>query len=469
MGTYIKRKLASDSSAVKNCIISKEPAMPPWTSEFYVNNLWFETSGLHEQKPNPPLLERKSRADIAIIGGGLTGLASAYHLAKAEPSKKIIIIEAGQCGYGASGRNGGFAAIYPLNHVQGIFESYGLEAAKEYATFSAQGIEIIRSMMKNDDLNCDLEETKSLELAEIPAHMKHFVKTKRIMDKIGIETKVHDRDFVKQTLSTNLFHGALESRTSSVLDPAKLCLGLKSIVESLNVEIYESTRITSVEPGKILKIYTEFGEIDADAVVIATNGYGAKTGLFKNGVFPLTNYVIATEPLSKEQMGSLGWEERHSLADTRVNFNYYRLSSDNRIVFGGEGSSYFFGNRLSSGNEKKLISALEKRLLKIWPQLEGVKITHRWGGTLGITLDHEPAFGVMGDHKNIYYGVGYSGDGVTWAQVAGKTISRLYTKQDTDLTRFFLTNTIPPRIPPEPFRKVGHTFYRRYLEFMNRF
>ncbi len=175
-------------------------------------------------------------------------------------------------------------------------------------------------------------------------------------------------------------------------------------------------------------------------------------------MIPFNDYVIATEPLSNEQMALIGWEDREALSDSRSLFNYFRLSADNRIVFGGEIVKYYYGSRPSSGNNKYVLSLLEKRLLKISPQLNGIKIAHRWGGTDGLTRDMLPLMGVLGDYKNIFYSVGYSGEGVCWANLAGKMISQLYAKEDTDLTRFFLLNRKPPYIPPEPFREVIERF-----------
>lgn len=195
----------------------------------------------------------------------------------------------------------------------------------------------------------------------------------------------------------------------------------------------------------------------------ATNGYSSALGLFKHRVAPLCNYVIATEPLSAKQLDSIGWKGREAIWDTRTEFNYLRLTSDNRIVIGGEHAPYFYGNGLGSGNYKPSLSMLEAALVKTWPQLEGVKITHRWGGTMGFTLDFVPAIGVMGEAKNIFYGLGYSGEGVVWAQLAGKIISQLYAKEETELTRLLVVNRVPPYLPPEPLRYLGIKLYEKFL------
>lgn len=428
---------------------------PQGIYEYFVNNAWYETSGFYEQKVNAPLLDKKTKVDIAIVGGGFTGLASAYHLKKKFPSKRIIIIEGARCGYGASGRNGGHVIVYPISQMMKIYKKRGLEDARLMGKISKHGYENIVSMVENHGLDCDLRDSRHLMLGEKENSFKDFEEMHHLLEKLGIYSKVIERKDVKARIGTNHFHSGLESESEKGVDPAKLVLGMKKIVESLNVEIYEQTRALKVNPGRTINIETEFGEIEADSIVIATNAYTPRLGLFKNNILAISDYVIATEPLSDQQMDSLGWTGREGLADDRNLFNYYRLSEDNRIVFGGERPAYYYGNKIGSVNHKKILLALEKRLVTIWPQLKGVKIAHRWGGPCGISRDELPLIGVMGEHKNIYYGVGYTGEGVVWTQVAGEIISQLYAGEDTELTRFFLVNRKKPYIPPEPFVKMG--------------
>ena len=177
----------------------------------------------------------------------------------------------------------------------------------------------------------------------------------------------------------------------------------------------------------------------------------------------MSTYIMATEPLREEQMASIGWRGRQAMFDIRRECNYFRLTSDNRIVFGGGLSPYFYKNAISSGNYRPSLDRLESDFFKIWPQLKGVRITHKWGGTLAMTLDFHPTIGVMGVKKNIFYGVGYSGHGVSWSQLAGKIIGQLYANEDTELTNFYCTNKIAPYLPPEPFRKVGYHLFKRFL------
>jgi len=441
---------------------------PPWISEYYVNNVWFETAGLDETKPCAPLLEKKAKADIAIIGGGFTGLSSAYHLAKKFPSKRIVLLEAARCGYGASGRNGGHAIVFPTTQILEVFKRLGPEAASKYVSVAKQGIGVIKSLIENHGLNCDLEESGSIVLIEKENHIDWLMDEWKKLESIGIESEFLNRKDISEKFKTNHFWGGIKSISEGGLDPCKLALEMKTLVQTMNVELFEQTRATSVTPGNTVLIKTEFGEVLADAVVIGTNGYSSTLGLFKKYMIPYHDYIIATEPLSSEQMSSIGWKDREVLSDSRNLFNYFRLSADNRIVFGGEIVKYCYGSRPSSGNNKYVLSLLEKRLIEIWPQLKEVKIGHRWGGTDGLTWDILPLIGVLGDHKNIFYSVGYSGEGVCWANLAGKMISQLYAKEDTDLTQFFLLNTRPPYIPPEPFRKIGVDAYIKYLAIKDR-
>jgi glycine/D-amino acid oxidase-like deaminating enzyme len=467
--TQQKRNL--DANSVFSKKILRKFALkpnPPWVSEYYVNNAWFETAQLDQTKPNAPLLDKKTKADIAIIGGGFTGLSSAYHLARKFPFKRIILLEAARCGYGASGRNGGHAIVFPATQILEVYKKLGRESASEFVSVAKQGMDTIKALIGKHGLRCDLEESGSIVLIEKERHIEGLKNEWKKLESLGIESEFFDRQAICDKFKTTHFWGGIKSISEGGLDPCKLALEMKSLVETMPVELFEQTRVTSVTPGKTVVIKTEFGEVLADAVVVGTNGYSPALGLFKKYIIPFNDYVIATESLNSEQLASIGWEDREALSDSRYLFNYFRLSADNRIVFGGEIVKYYYGSRPSSGNNKYVLSLLEKRLLEIWPQLKGVKIGHRWGGTDGLTRDMLPMMGVIGDYKNIYYSVGYSGEGVCWANLAGKIISQLYAKEDTDLTRFFFLNRKPPYIPPEPFRKIGFDMHVKLFELKDR-
>jgi glycine/D-amino acid oxidase-like deaminating enzyme len=221
--------------------------------------------------------------------------------------------------------------------------------------------------------------------------------------------------------------------------------------------------VVSIQPGATIKIETEFGNITSEAIVLATNAYSHRIGFFQNRIFPMATYIMATEPLREEQLSSIGWTGRQAMFDIRRECNYFRLTSDNRIVFGGGLSPYFYNNAISSGNYRPSLDRLESDFFNTWPQIQDVRITHKWGGTLAMTLDFHPTIGVRGANKNIFYGLGYSGHGVSWSQLAGKIISQLYANEDTELTNFYCTNKIAPYLPPEPFRKVGYHLFKKFF------
>ena len=441
-----------------------DPDRPPWISEFYVNSFWFEAAGLYQETLNAPLTE-KIKADIAIIGGGFTGLASAYHLKTRFPDKRIVVLESAYCGYGASGRNGGMAIpMHPL--VFSIGKKEGPEAAAKFQALNAQGLEQIKVFVDRYQVDCDLEETGILVLALDEEKLESMAKEEKTGREIGLPVRLLDRQAVQKELKSERYAGGLNIGLGAIINPAKLARGMKRVVEGLGVEIYERTRVLSVEPGSKVWINTEQGEVESPVLVLAANGYTSKLGFFKNRYTPLGNYVIATEPLSAGQLDSIGWSGRQMLWDTRTEFDYFRLSADNRIVFGGELAPYYYGSELSSGNYKPSLRMLEESLFRTFPQLSGVRITHRWGGTLSMTLDMIPAIGVTGPNKNIFYGLGYSGEGVVFSQLAGMIISQLIAREETDLTRLSIVNRSMPFVPPEPLRYTGVSIYKKLLSAM---
>jgi glycine/D-amino acid oxidase-like deaminating enzyme len=211
-------------------------------------------------------------------------------------------------------------------------------------------------------------------------------------------------------------------------------------------------------------VETELGEIRAPSLVLGLNGYSHKLGFFRDRVLPLCSYVIATEPLSQKQWDAIGWKHRQGLSDQRILFNYQRPTADGRIVIGGSDYPYYANDALSSGNNKPVIDLLTADLFATFPQLEGLRIDHAWGGTMGFTLDFIPSVGVMGEHKNIFYGVAYNGHGVVLGQTAGRIISELMGGEASELTDLFVVNHPIPYLGPSSLRAVFARIYKWYLK-----
>jgi glycine/D-amino acid oxidase-like deaminating enzyme len=198
----------------------------------------------------------------------------------------------------------------------------------------------------------------------------------------------------------------------------------------------------------------------ASKVVIALNGYAPQLGLFKNRILPVTVFAAATEPLSETQLKSIGWAGREGLWDTRSDFMYLRLSADNRIVF-GEGGMIPYDGSPSTGNYQPIIEKMQRSLLVTFPQLEGVRFTHNWGGTVGATKDGMPSVGTLGDSDNIFHAVAFNGEGVVMAQLAGQILAERVAGEETPLSRLAMVDKKMPYIGPEPVRNLGAAVYRQ--------
>ena len=219
------------------------------------------------------------------------------------------------------------------------------------------------------------------------------------------------------------------------------------MVEEVGVEVRERTVVTRITPGKMNHVDTELGEIRAPDLVIALNAYAHKLGFFKNRVFPISVFQIATEPLTERQLESIGWQNRQGLSDMRTLFSYLILTKDNRIVMGGSDFAYYDNDALCSGNDKVFTRSIIKDLFTSFPQLEGLGIEHAWGGTTTYTLSETPSVGVMGDHQNIYYGVGLS-EGVPTTQTFGRIIADLMTGESNEFTNHYVVNHQIPYAGP---------------------
>jgi glycine/D-amino acid oxidase-like deaminating enzyme len=237
----------------------------------------------------------------------------------------------------------------------------------------------------------------------------------------------------------------------ATLNPAKLAFGMKRVVEDVGVEVRERTVVSRITPGRVNVVDTELGDIRAPILIIALNAYGHKLGFFKNRVVPVSVFQIATAPLTKDQWESIGWSNQQGLSDLRALFSYSVPTADGRIVMGGSDFTYYDNDALSSGNDKTVTHRVIDNLFAFFPQLEGLQIENAWGGTTAYTLGRVPSVGVMGDHRNIYYGTGFD-EGVPSTQTAGRIIADLMAGERNEFTSHFIVNRKIPYAGPARVR-----------------
>jgi len=418
---------------------------PPDLYEYFVDNYWFKTVDLENQVINEPL-RGSHKADVVIVGGGFTGLSTAYHIRKMFPEKHIVLLEGACCGYGASGRNGGFCITTDL-----LNDEADPEQRQKNLEVSSYGLKFIKRMISEYGVECDLEENGMLEVALNSKHVRGLEEFQSYLSSYGLETTLLRGDELRNEIKSPRFIAGLNNPHGAILNPAKLVREMKRVVEEVGVEVRERTVVTRITPGKTNHIDTELGDIRAPILVIALNAYAHKLGFFKNRVFPISVFQIATEPLNNSQLESIGWGNRQGLSDMRTLFSYLTLTKDNRIVMGGSDFAYYDNDDLCSGNDKTFTHSIIKDLFNSFPQLEGLGIDHAWGGTTTYTLNESPSVGVMGDHQNIYYGVGLS-EGVPTTQTFGRIIADLMAGESNEFTNHYVVN--------QPISYAGPTVLR---------
>lgn len=422
---------------------------PPELYEYYVDNYWFKTVDLENQKINEPL-RGIHKADVVIAGGGFTGLSSAYHIRQKFPDKKIVLLEGACCGYGASGRNGGFCIATDL--IREIDDS-DPEVLQKNVEVSFYGLNFIKKMIAEHGVDCDLEENGMLGVALNEKHVHDLIEYQNRLKPYGLETTLLEGEALEAEIKSPRVVAGLNIPYGAILNPAKLAREMKRVVEEAGVEVRERTVITRITPGKINLVDTELGEIRAPILVVALNAYANKMGFFKNRSFPLSVYQVSTAPLSDSQWDSIGWKNRQGFYDMRTMFTYAVLTKDRRIVIGGSGAEFYDNDALCSGNDKNFTPRILEDLFAFFPQLEGLEIEHAWGGTTTYTLNRIPSVGVMGDHKNIYYGVGLS-EGVPTTQTFGRIIADLMAGESNDYTNHYVVNHKLPYAGPAKIRGI---------------
>ncbi len=417
-------------------------------------SLWHETAG-EDWEPRPALMG-DLEVDVAIVGAGYTGLWTAYYLAEARPELKIAILEAEVAGFGASGRNGGWCSALCPASLDKVAAGSSREAALAQDRAMRATVDEVIRVAEAEGIEADLAKGGTVVVARTPAQLERAraeVEHARSWGLGDAELSLLDRAAAEKRLAATGTLGATYTPDCAALHPAKLVRGLARAVEARGVTIYEQTRVTAIEPHLVR---TERDVVSADVVVRATEGYTPTLAGLEREIIPVRSLIIATEPLTDLVWSSIGLEERETFSDGRHLLIYGQRTADDRLVFGGRGAPYSFGSRITHADASDLRThrRLQETLVALFPAVRGHKITHRWGGVLGIPRDWHASVG-YDPAGGLAHAGGYVGDGVATTNLAGRTLRDLILGVDSDLTALPWVGHVSPRWEPEPLRWLG--------------
>lgn len=360
-----------------------------------------------------PRLEGEVVADVCIVGGGFTGLSSAIHLR--ERGYSVVVVEAERVAWGASGRNGGHCSTGQRADQEDLEQRVGREQAQRLWDLGLEAVSTVTGLVERFNIDCEL---KSGDL-HVAAKRSHVGELRAYADKLREEYDYQDARFVEreeleQMTSSRRYHAGMFDAGGRHLHPLKYALGLARAARELGAEIFEDSRVTSYSEGEQVTVRTQQGSVRARFMILACNGYLQHLSRPLAGkIMPINNFVLATEPLGEERARRLIRDDC-AMSDSLFVVNYWKLSEDWRLLFGG-GESY--SRRFPADIE----GLVRSRMLQVYPDLEPVRIDYAWGGTLAITMSRMPHFGRLAG--NVFYAHGYSGHGITIASLAGKLLA----------------------------------------------
>jgi glycine/D-amino acid oxidase-like deaminating enzyme len=410
---------------------------------------------LDPARPRPlAALHDQTEADLTVVGGGYTGLWTALRAKERYPHLDVVLLEAGSCGDQASGRNGGFASA-SLTHGFGNGQARWPEELADLDRIGAANLAAIGETVTRYGIDCAWENTGELMVATASHQVDELTDLAAEMNAAGHAVELLDEPAVQaQVASPSYLAGVWDRHGTAMVEPARLAWGLRDACLSQGVRIYERTPVTGLaRDGAAMAVRTAAGAVRAGRVALATNAFPPLLRRLSLMTVPVYDYVLVTEPLTAEQLASVGWRHRQGVGDAANQFHYYRLTRDNRILWGGYDAVYYYGSRIHRRLEQSEVThgLLAEHFFATFPQLRGVRFSHRWGGVIDTCTQFAAFFGKAYDGR-VAYALGYTGLGVAASRFGADVMLDLLHGEDTERSRLRMVREKPLPFPPEPVR-----------------
>ncbi|MEV4639814.1 FAD-dependent oxidoreductase [Actinoplanes sp. NPDC049548] len=393
-------------------------------------------------------------ADLAVIGAGYSGLWTALLAKERDPSRDVVVVEAGTAGWAASGRNGGFCAA-SLTHGFDNGLSRFPDEMDTLERLGRQNLTEIEETVRRHAIDCDFARTGELHVATAPWQLRDLSAYQSAAAERGLDVRLLDRDAVRAEVDSPTYLGGVWDRDGcAMLDPARLVWGLRRACLDLGVRLYENTRVDRIEGlAGGLRLQTLRGRVDAPRIALATGAYSNLLRRLRHYVIPVYDYALMTEPLTADQLATIGWRHRQGIGDSGNQFHYYRLTTDNRILWGGYDAVYYRGGRITTDHDQReeTFRILARHFADTFPHLADVRFTHKWGGVIDACSRFSGFFGTAYSGR-LAYAAGYTGLGVGATRFGAKVMLDLLDGGRTELTSLKLVRSKPVPFPPEPVR-----------------
>ncbi|MBT2471128.1 FAD-dependent oxidoreductase [Streptomyces sp. ISL-66] len=408
-----------------------------------------------------PALTGDEHCDLLVIGGGYSGLWTALLAKERDPARDVVLIEGHEVGWAASGRNGGFCAASLTHGLANGLARWPGELAK-LEELGAHNLDAIEAAVARYGIDCDFERSGEIDVATEPHQVEELRELHEEAGKLGLAggSEWLDSDALRAEVDSPTFLGGIWDRDGvAMLNPAKLAWGLKRACLGLGVRIYENTRgLDLAGSGAGTAVRTPYGRVFARRVALGANVFPSLVKRVRPLIVPVYDYALMTEPLSEEQLDSIGWKNRQGLGDSANQFHYFRITPDRRILWGGYDAIYPYGGKLDPAldHRPETYLTLAEQFFTCFPQLEGLNFSHAWGGAIDTCSRFSAFFGTAHRGK-VAYAAGFTGLGVGATRFGAEVMLDLLAGERTERTELEMVRSKPMPFPPEPFAWTGIT------------